>query len=249
MPRTIDRREVLRLRTAGAQVIEVLPKDEYDWAHLAGALHLPLKALDRQAARRLDAGRPVVVYCHDLQCDMSPRAAWWLEQLGLPDVADYAAGKMDWLAHDHPYQGTAVLAGKATQRQTPTCTPDEPLADVRRRLASGGPDTCVVVNAHGVVMGVLAIDQTSQPPGDSRRLAADVMKVGVSTVRPSEELEPLVERMEKRHIDTVVVTRADGTLIGTLHRKTADALLARQAGAAAEAPEPQASGTGSRRRR
>jgi hypothetical protein len=71
----------------------------------------------------------------------------------------------------------------------------------------------------------------------------------VSTVRPSEELQPLVERMEKRHIDTVVVTRADGTLIGTLHRKTADALLARQAGAAAGAPEPQASGTGSRRRR
>jgi rhodanese-related sulfurtransferase len=245
MVRTIDRHELLQLRTTGAQVVEVLPQKEYDWAHLPGALHLPLKSLDRPAARQLDANRPVIVYCHDLQCDVSPRAAWWLEQLGLPDVADYAVGKMDWLAHDHPYEGTAILAGNATHREAPTCTPDEPLADVRRRLAAGGPGpgTCVVVNAHGVVMGVLTTDQVTQPrdnsPDDAQRPAADALTVGVSTVRPSEELEPLVERMERRQLDTVVVTRADGTLVGTLDRGTANAALAaRQAGAGAGAQTP-----------
>jgi rhodanese-related sulfurtransferase len=35
-----------------AQLVEVLPKDEYDEEHLPGALHLPLKQLDAHAAAR-----------------------------------------------------------------------------------------------------------------------------------------------------------------------------------------------------
>ncbi len=49
----------------GAQVVEVLPEDDYAPAHLPGAINLPLRALDEQAAAVLDRGRPVVVYCWD----------------------------------------------------------------------------------------------------------------------------------------------------------------------------------------
>lgn len=65
MPTTVDRDRVLRLLDDGAQLAEVLPRDEYDDEHLPGALHLPLKTLDRRSAAVLDAGRPVVVYCWD----------------------------------------------------------------------------------------------------------------------------------------------------------------------------------------
>ena len=64
MPIGIERAELQALTGQGAQLVEVLPADEYDWAHLPGAVNLPLKELDAKASR-LDRARPVVVYCHD----------------------------------------------------------------------------------------------------------------------------------------------------------------------------------------
>jgi len=63
--RAIDRRAVQRLAAGGAQLVEVLPRDEFDDEHLPGALHLPLKSLTAETARLLDQGRPVIVYCWD----------------------------------------------------------------------------------------------------------------------------------------------------------------------------------------
>lgn len=51
-----------------AIVAEVLPRAEYDWAHLPGAIHLPFKGWKvDQVQAHLDRGRPVIVYCHDSQ--------------------------------------------------------------------------------------------------------------------------------------------------------------------------------------
>ena len=63
--RTIDRAETERLISEGAQLVEVLPAQEYEEAHIPGALNLPLKRLDAESATVLDRGRPVVVYCWD----------------------------------------------------------------------------------------------------------------------------------------------------------------------------------------
>jgi rhodanese-related sulfurtransferase len=66
MPARIEFPEFTRLRDRGAQIVEVLPKDEYDWAHIPGAINLPLKELDAEtAAGKLDRERQLVVYCHD----------------------------------------------------------------------------------------------------------------------------------------------------------------------------------------
>lgn len=65
MPRGVDREEVQRLLAAGAQLVEVLPKEDFEERHLRGALNLPLKELDDAAAARLDRDRAVVVYCND----------------------------------------------------------------------------------------------------------------------------------------------------------------------------------------
>jgi rhodanese-related sulfurtransferase len=58
------RSELQELTGQGAQLVEVLPADDYDWAHLPGAVNLPLKQLDVEAGQ-LDRSRPVIVYCHD----------------------------------------------------------------------------------------------------------------------------------------------------------------------------------------
>ncbi len=53
------------MREEDVQVVEVLPRDEYEWAHLPGAVHLSLKQFSREAAlERLDPARPVAVYCN-----------------------------------------------------------------------------------------------------------------------------------------------------------------------------------------
>jgi rhodanese-related sulfurtransferase len=65
VPTPVDRDEVVRLLGTGAQLVEVLPGDEYEEEHIDGAVHLPLKELDADRAAVLDRGRAVVVYCWD----------------------------------------------------------------------------------------------------------------------------------------------------------------------------------------
>lgn len=67
MAGTVTRAELLEMvATRGAQLAEVLPKDEYDEEHLPGAIHLPLKSLTAEGAEAvLDRARPVIVYCWD----------------------------------------------------------------------------------------------------------------------------------------------------------------------------------------
>jgi len=66
MPRPIARDQVRELLARGAQLIEVLPADEYEEAHLPGAVNIPLEQLGRQMGG-LRRDRPVITYCHDLQ--------------------------------------------------------------------------------------------------------------------------------------------------------------------------------------
>ena len=66
-PVAVDRSKLQELLAVGAQLVEVLPRDEYEDAHLPGAVNLPLKELNPRSAGQLDRSRPVVVYCWDYQ--------------------------------------------------------------------------------------------------------------------------------------------------------------------------------------
>jgi rhodanese-related sulfurtransferase len=62
----IDRAELLRLiDTEDAQVVDVLPRTEYDESHLPGAVSIPLRELTAETVADLTRDKPVVVYCHD----------------------------------------------------------------------------------------------------------------------------------------------------------------------------------------
>ena len=56
---------MVRLLESGAQLVEVLPREEYEDEHLDGATHLPLKTLGADTAAVLDRDKPVIVYCWD----------------------------------------------------------------------------------------------------------------------------------------------------------------------------------------
>ena len=56
---------LLTLLDEGAQLVEVLPHEEYGEEHLPGAINIPLKDLNAVTTARLDRCEPVVVYCYD----------------------------------------------------------------------------------------------------------------------------------------------------------------------------------------
>jgi rhodanese-related sulfurtransferase len=57
MPREVDRHQVRQLMRDGAQVVEVLPKEEFEADHLPGAISLPLRRLETEARATLDPVR------------------------------------------------------------------------------------------------------------------------------------------------------------------------------------------------
>jgi rhodanese-related sulfurtransferase len=59
----VDR--VRELLASGAQLVEVLPRREYEEQHLPGAVSVPLKELGAGTVAGLDRATPVVVYCWD----------------------------------------------------------------------------------------------------------------------------------------------------------------------------------------
>jgi rhodanese-related sulfurtransferase len=65
VPEVIDRDRVRELVESGAQLVEVLPAEEYEEDHLPAAVNLPLRRLETAAIDQLEPDRPVIVYCWD----------------------------------------------------------------------------------------------------------------------------------------------------------------------------------------
>jgi hypothetical protein len=72
---------------------------------------------------------------------MSARAAWRLEELGLTEVYDYVASKIDWFANGRPREGTSSetpWAGDLVRDDVPTCAPTDRVGDLRERVVASG---------------------------------------------------------------------------------------------------------------
>ena len=61
----LQRQDVQDRIDKGAQVVEVLPPNEFEEDHLPGAVNIPLRNIETEAEARLDKTRPVIVYCWD----------------------------------------------------------------------------------------------------------------------------------------------------------------------------------------
>ena|SRR5919106_1860042 len=219
MPTPIDRDELQRLRNEDdAQLVEVLPADEFEDEHLPGAVNIPLKSLDAETTSALDPQRPVIVYCYDYQCDTSPRAASWLECLGFARVYDYVAGKADWGSFGLPLEGAAdssTRVGSVARADAPTCRPKELVSDVAERVADDW-GVCVVTNENDVVLGLVGRHALRSK---KRVRAEDAMSLGPSTIRPSARRGAILQRIRDQGLTRIVVTHSDGVLVGALRRE------------------------------
>jgi hypothetical protein len=155
---------------------------------------------------------------------MSARAAWRLEQLGFTEVYDYDAGRKDWQEAGLPTEGTdprGPIVAEALTVDPPICEPGSTVGSARALLV-GDRTQVVVVNAPGVILGVMRKESWDAP---DESLVEDSMRSGPSTVRPGSLLGPLVERMKRKDTESVLVSDPEGRLIGVLDRDAGEAVL------------------------
>jgi len=116
---------------------------------------------------------------------------------------------MDWVARGRDYEGDADFVSRHLNRHVARCSPATPVDDVRALVDRDG--ICVVVNDAGVVFGAADAKTLAARQGAT---AEEVMRPGISTVRPSEERDKLDERLASRHVQRIVVTDVEGQLLG-----------------------------------
>ena len=161
---------------------------------------------------------------------MSDRAAWRLESLGFTRVYRYSPGKDGWLTMGLPTEGPEAAtprAGDVADRDAPTCALHDRLGDVRDRLRAAGGTSCIVVNDQRVVLGRVRGEALN---GDAEQRVEAVMEAGPTTVRPSEPLDKLIERMQKRKTSSIIVSTAAGVLVGVLRREDGERRLSERKG-------------------
>ena len=103
----IDRRLLMRRMRAGeVTVLDVRPAEEYRAGHIAGAVSLPLKQLEKRL-KSLPRDREIVAYCRGPYCVFAPEAVTILRQHG------YAARPMDDGVAEWRARGLPVAVGEA----------------------------------------------------------------------------------------------------------------------------------------
>ena len=144
---------------------------------------------------------------------MSGRAAARLLDMGFKDVYAYEAGKSDWFAAglERAGESTTIPRIGDFMEMPPTCSPDDTVGAARKRAEAAGWDACVVVDADGIVLGLLR-SQLRQATGTD--LARDVMHNGPKTYRADYTLPDPVEYMLTNKLDSTIVTSPEGRLLG-----------------------------------
>ncbi|HEY2436637.1 MAG TPA: CBS domain-containing protein [Solirubrobacteraceae bacterium] len=150
---------------------------------------------------------------------MSPRAACRLETLGFTKVHDYAAGKVDWLAHGLAVEGTDAdqpTAGSLARHDAATCSLDDTAGEVLRRIDASPYGFALVLSARGVLLGRARRSGLQSAEPDA--LVESCMEPGPSTIRPHLTVEELHKRLARSEFKTFVVTTPGGSLLGVLRR-------------------------------
>ena len=157
---------------------------------------------------------------------MSPRAAWQLEAMGFSDVYDFVDGKIEWISHGLPVEGSGphfAVAGEIADRDAVlACRIGDRPGEVARALETVPHDYCVVLNDHDIVLGRM---RKKNLRGSDETAVEHVMEPGPTTVRASEPAKGLLERMRDKKVPAVIVTTNKGRLMGTVTQEALERLL------------------------
>jgi rhodanese-related sulfurtransferase/CBS domain-containing protein len=219
LPKEVDRETLRTLVRRGGQLVEVLPKEEYDRVHLLGAINIPLASIHRTTADRLKWDKPVIIYSHNIIDDTSARAAWRLSSLGFTQIYRYAHGKEEWLAYGLPVEGTDARlqgAGDVANLDVPTCSRGDKVIEVREKVNKDGWDSCVVVNDDLIVLGLLRKGDLEKAPQNWS--AEEAMDRDPGAFRLNAPVDDVAQYILEKGLDSALVTTPDGKLFGIIRK-------------------------------
>ncbi|MGH7801644.1 MAG: rhodanese-like domain-containing protein [Thermodesulfobacteriota bacterium] len=79
-------------------LVEALPEEYYQYAHLPGAIQMDYTEVNEKAPTLLpNKDAKIVVYCASTESQNSTKGARALEALGYTNVHEYVEGKQDWI--------------------------------------------------------------------------------------------------------------------------------------------------------
>ncbi len=132
--------------------------------------------------------------------------------MGFGEVYDYVGSKMEWIGAGLPFEGSDAdkpRLGTLADPSVPTCSLDDTVGDIRRRVESW--DVCIVVNDARVVLGLVRAEARGLDGGRSIR---DVMIEGPRTYRAHVTPAELLPALEEKPRSWILVTNLDGALVG-----------------------------------
>lgn len=154
---------------------------------------------------------------------MSPRAACRLETLGY-EAHDYAPGKVDWMAHGLPLEGS--LAARPTalsliRDDVATCALEDRADEVGQSIDASPYGFALALVRSGVVLG--RVRRSALEGADPAARVEAVMEPGPSTIRPHVTVEELSARLARSDVRTLIVTDPEGKLLGVVRRGDVEA--------------------------
>lgn len=93
-------------------ILDARAEEEYEAAHIPGALHLPPEEIDAVLPSlpiALTPDAPLLAYCSSLTCDDALTLALALRDRAFSNVRLYSGGFEEWLAYDNPTEPAASL--------------------------------------------------------------------------------------------------------------------------------------------
>jgi rhodanese-related sulfurtransferase len=105
--RLINREDLQRaLKSEKLTIVEVLPAEYFERAHIPTAINIPADRVSELAPRFLPSkGGLIVTYGLNFTWKMSEQVARELIGMGYTNVAEYQEGKQDWIAAGLPLEG------------------------------------------------------------------------------------------------------------------------------------------------
>ncbi|WP_448005496.1 rhodanese-like domain-containing protein [Agromyces bauzanensis] len=102
---------------AGFVLVDTRNDESWAQGHVPGAMHLPRRRIAAEAAERIPAGTPVVVYCWGPGCNGATRAALEFALLGYP-VKEMIGGFEYWVREGFAFDAAGGLTQLAPDALT-----------------------------------------------------------------------------------------------------------------------------------
>jgi rhodanese-related sulfurtransferase len=115
----------LRADDPGFVLIDTRSDESWAQGRVPGAIHLPGRRIAAEAAQRIPAGTPVVVYCWGPGCNGATRAALEFALLGYP-VKEMLGGFEYWVREGFAFDTADGLAQRTADALTNIAPADAP---------------------------------------------------------------------------------------------------------------------------